>query len=332
LFTDRNDPTADGFAWGVLAGAIVGNFLIQLYGAYRVGLRLPRGVPLNSPLLREYLVLALPLMIGQSLVLLDESLARIFGTQLGEGPTSQLGFARQTMLVPIGVIAQAAGVAAYPYLSRLAEEGKLAELTTTLARALKYVIVFSLLAMSAMLALSLPIIKVLFERGLFDSADTVASAGALVFYAIGIPFWGVQQLLARGFYARRQMWAPVVIGSFATALALPIYFILKELMEVEGIALASTISIALYTVVLAVVWLNRTSTSVLPGLAKTTVRALGPTAAAGLAAWGVAWVIGEGATGFGGAALQLLLGGAAALVTFFGLAAFLGTTRSISES
>ncbi len=332
LFTDRNDPTADGFAWGVLAGAIVGNFLIQLYGAYRVGLRLPRGVPLNSPLLREYLVLALPLMIGQSLVLLDESLARIFGTQLGEGPASQLGFARQTMLVPIGVIAQAAGVAAYPYLSRLAEEGKLAELTTTLARALKYVIVFSLLAMSAMLALSVPIIKVLFERGLFDSADTVASAGALVFYAIGIPFWGVQQLLARGFYARRQMWAPVVIGSFATVLALPIYFILKELMEVEGIALASTISIALYTVVLAVVWLNRTSTSVLPGFAKTTGRALGPTVAAGLAAWGVAWVIGEGATGFGGSALQLLLGGTAALVTFFGLAAFLGTTRSISES
>ena len=332
LLTDRSDPTADGFAWGVLAGAIIGNFLIQLYGAYRVGLRLPRGVPFTSPLLREYLFLAIPLMIGQSLVLLDESFGRIFGTQLGEGPASQLGFARQTMLVPIGVIAQAAGVAAYPYLSRLAEEGKLTELAATLARAIKYVLVFSLLAMVTLLALSVPIVKVLFERGLFDSTDTVASAGALVFYAIGIPFWGVQQLIARGFYARRQMWIPVLVGTAATVLAFPIYIILKELMEVRGIALASTISIALYTIVLAVIWLHRTTTSVLPEVAQTVSRAIVPAAAAGLAAWGVAWAIGQSATGSGGAALQLVLGGSASLVVFFGLAGFLGTTRSIAES
>ncbi len=332
LLTDRNDPTADGFAWGVLAGAIVGNFLIQVYGAYHVGLRLPRGVPFASPLLREYLFLALPLMIGQSLVLLDESLARIFGTQLGEGPASQLGFARQTMLVPIGVIAQAAGVAAYPYLARLAEEGKLAELTTTLARAIKYVIVFSMLATAALLALSVPTIRVLFERGLFDSADTVASAGALVFYALAIPFWGVHQLLARGFYARRQMWTPVLVGTAATALALPIYIIFKELMEVRGIALASTISIGVYTLVLAVIWLDRTSTSVLAGITQTTARALIPATAAGLAAWGVASAINQGVTGFGGSILQVIAGGAAALAAFFGLAGYLGTTRSIAES
>lgn len=332
LLTDRNDPTADGFAWGVLTGAIIGNFLIQLYGAYRVGLRVPRGVPLANPLLREYLFLAIPLMIGQSLVLLDESLARIFGTQLGEGPASQLGFARQTMLVPIGVIAQAAGVAAYPYLSRLAEEGKLSELATTLARAIKYVIVFSLLAMAMLLALSVPTVRVLFERGLFDSADTVASAGALVFYAIGIPFWGVHQLIARGFYARRQMWIPVLVGTAATVLALPIYVILKELMEVRGIALASTISIALYTTVLAVIWLDRTTTSVLPGLLQTVARAAVPATAGGLAAWGVAWAIAQNASGFGGAALQLVFGGSVALLVFVGLAGFLGTTRSTAEA
>jgi putative peptidoglycan lipid II flippase len=331
LLTDQSDPSAEGFAWGVLAGAIIGNFLIQAYGAYRVGLRLPAGVPLANPVVREYLLLALPLMLGQSLVLLDESFARVFGTQLGEGPTSQLGFARQTMLVPIGVVAQAAGVAAYPYLARLAEEGKLHELSTTLARAIRYVIVAGMVAAAGLMALSIPTIRALFERGEFQPADTTAAAAALVFYALGIPFWGVQQLLARGFYARRQMWVPVVVGTGATVLAIPIYIILKELMDVRGIALASTVSIAAYTIVLGVIWLDRTGTHVLAGVARTAGRALVPAIIAGGAAWFTAYALQDVAGGFAGALLQVLAGGVAAAGSFLLLAAWMGTPRPVSD-
>jgi putative peptidoglycan lipid II flippase len=331
LLTDRNDPSAEGFAWGVLAGAIIGNFLIQAYGAYQEGLRIPRGVSFGDPVLREYLLLALPLMLGQSLVLLDESFARVFGTQLGEGPTSQLGFARQTMLVPIGVVAQAAGVAAYPHLSRLAEQGKLTELSATLARAIRYVIVASLVAAAALIALSIPTIEALFERGRFGPADTTAAASALVFYALGIPFWGVQQLLARGFYARRQMWVPVVVGTVATVLAVPVYFVLKELLDVRGVALASTVSIAGYTVVLAAIWLSRTGVGPLAGVGRTAGRALVPAVAAGGAAWLAARLVSDVATGFAGALLQLAAGSVAAAALFIGITGFMGTTRSVAD-
>ena len=320
-----------GFAWGVLAGAIIGNFLIQAYGAFREGLRLPSGVPFANPVVREYLLLALPLMLGQSLVVLDESFARVFGTQLGEGPTSQLGFARQTMLVPIGVVAQAAGVAAYPYLSRLVEEGKLREMTVSLARAVRYVLVASFVATAALVALSVPAIRALFERGQFGPADTVASASALVFYALGIPFWGVQQLLARGFYARRQMWTPVIVGTAATVLAVPAYIIFKELMGIQGIALASTISIAVYTIVLGAIWIDRTGSHVLAGFAQTLVRALVPALVACGAAWLVSYAVADLATGFVGVVLQLAAGGAAAGAAFLGLAGWMGTMKRVAD-
>ena len=67
----------------------------------------------------------------------------------------------------------------------------------------------------------------------------------------------VQQILARAFYAREQMWAPTVIGTLATLAAVPIYWGLYEAMGVDGLALASTLSILLYTVGLAVVWYGR---------------------------------------------------------------------------
>ena len=88
----------------------------------------------------------MPLMLGQSLVVLDEQLGRTFGSFTADGGVSWLTFGRQTMLVPVGVIAQAAGVAAYPFLARLAAEGKLREMAEAVSRALRYIVVLSLAA------------------------------------------------------------------------------------------------------------------------------------------------------------------------------------------
>ena len=290
----REDPTADGFAWGVLGGAIVGTFLLQWWGARRCGLRFPTGSLRRHPTVRRYFTLAIPLMLGQSLVVLDEQLGRTFGSLVEDGGVSWLTFGRQTMLVPVGVIAQAAGVATYPFLARLVAEGKHREMAQAVGRALRYIVVFSLAAAAGLMALALPAVRLLYERGSWDVGDTVATAGTLVFFALGIPLWGVQQILARGFYAREQMWVPVVVGTLATAAAVPIYWGLYEAMGVNGLALASTLSITLYTAALAVVWYGRTGWAHARQVAITILRNLPLAGAAGLAAWGIAeWVMGR---------------------------------------
>lgn len=284
----RENPTADGFAWGVLGGAFVGIFLLQWWGARRCGLRWPTGTLRGHPAVRRYFALAVPLMLGQSLVALDEQLGRTFGSLVSDGGVSWLTFGRQTMLVPVGVIAQAAGVAAYPFLARLAAEGKLAEMYAAVTRALRYIMVPSLAAASGLIALSVPTVAVLYERGSFDAADTAATAGTVIFFALGVPMWGVQQILARGFYAREQMWAPVIVGTVATAAAVPIYWGLQQAMGVNGLALASSVSITLYTTALAVVWYRRTDARAVRPVAFTTLRNVPTAGLGGLAAWGAA--------------------------------------------
>jgi putative peptidoglycan lipid II flippase len=126
------DPSPAGFVWGALAGAVLGNFALQIYGARRAGLRWMPATPWRHPSLWEYAVLALPLMLGQSIAVLDEQFVRLFGQWAGEGSITQLGLARRLNMLPVGMIAQAAGVAAYPFLARLFAEGKHAELAATL--------------------------------------------------------------------------------------------------------------------------------------------------------------------------------------------------------
>jgi putative peptidoglycan lipid II flippase len=290
----RENPSADGFAWGALAGAFLGIFVLQAWGAYRAGLRLPTGTLRRHPSMRRYFALAIPLMLGQSLVVLDEQLGRTFGSLVSDGGVSWLSFGRQTMLVPVGVIAQAAGVATYPFLARLVAEGKQRELAEAVGRALRYVIVLSLAAAAGLVALSVPVVRALYERGPWDSLDTAATAGTVAFFALGIPMWGVQQILARGFYAKEQMWAPVLIGTAATAAAVPIYWGLYEAMGVDGLALASTVAITLYTGALAVLWYHRTGWQAARSVGVVAVRNLPIAALAGVAAWAVAeWIMGS---------------------------------------
>ncbi len=312
-----DEPTADGFAWGVLAGSVVGNFLIQWYGARRAGLRIALSTPWRDPAVKEYLALALPLMIGQSLVLLDEQLSRAFGTLAEDGGVTWLQLARRTMLVPVGIIAQAAGVAAYPYLARLAAENRVREMAANLGRAMRYVVVLSIGAAAGLAALSVPIISLLYERNRFDSADTTGTAAALVFFGLGVPLWGAQQILARGFYARREMWTPVVVGTAATFVAIPLYWALFEAYEIRGLALASTLAVGLYTVVLAVIWYARTGREQLRPVVESAVRAAPLALLGGLAAWAVAEVVRDALPAGTWAALGAVVAGVAA---FFGVA------------
>jgi putative peptidoglycan lipid II flippase len=311
LATGSPDP--EGFIWGALGGAAVGNFAVQWWGARRVGMRLARGVRWGDPVLGEYLKIALPLMIGQSIVVLDETLMSVFGDLVGDGAQTQLQYARRTMLVPVGAIAQAAGVAAYPFLARLFAEGRRRDLADTVDRALRWVLVASVAATALLASLSMPVIRVLFERFSFEPSDTVGTASALFFYAFTVPIWGGLQLLSRAFYARRQMWVPVIVGTGALVVAIPLYLVLQRGFGIEGVALASVLGLGLYAGTLLTLWYREPDhAGRWRRVVDSTGRAIPLVVAGGFAAFGLAWVtttlLGDG---FWAALIAVLAGTAA---------------------
>lgn len=268
----------EGFLWGAVIGSAVGNFGLQWFGARSTGTWLTP-VPRGESSVREYLVLALPLMLGQSVAVLDEQFVRLFG-QVEEGVTAALSFARQLNMVPIGVIAQAAGVAAFPFLARLAAGGNEDELTRTTGRAARNTVFVAAGATAALVVLARPLVRLIYQHGEFSAADGELVASLLVLYAFSIPAWGLHQILSRHFYAKRMMWRVVLIGTVGTLLAIPVWLGLHSRMGVEGFALASTLVMTAYAVALLVAW------GIDAGWAP--VRALVPSLLRGLVAAGLA--------------------------------------------
>ncbi len=246
------DPSPRGFLLGAVAGSAVGNFGLQWWGAHRTGTRLTSRAPGYSSV-GEYLWLALPLMLGQSVAVLDEQFIRWFG-QIQEGATSGLSFARHLNMVPVGVIAQAAGVAAYPFLARLAAEGKDEELAETTGRAASQTLFIAVAAAAVTIAIAQPLVRIILEYGAFTSADTEQVSSLLIVLAFSIPAWGLHQILSRHFYAKRRMWTPVLIGTVATVAAVPAWLGLYRIRGVSGFALASTLVMTGYALAMLVAW------------------------------------------------------------------------------
>jgi len=116
------------------------------------------------------------------------------------------------MRVVVAVFGQAAGVASYPILARLAAEKKWEEMKEGLEDALRHVIV-TIVPISALMAiLSRQIVFLLFSRTRLEVYDIEQTALAMTIFLAGAVAWGVQAILGRGFYALGDTLTPTLIG------------------------------------------------------------------------------------------------------------------------
>jgi putative peptidoglycan lipid II flippase len=248
----------EGFSWGVLAGAFVGNFWIQYVGAKRAGMKFSPIFDLRHPDLKKYVLLTLPLMVGLTATFSNEFFYRFFGSYLPQGGVATLDYALRVLLVLVGIFGQAAGVASFPFLARLVAEGKLAEmnrlLNDTLRRYIALVIPFSVL----LIVLRYEVIRLLFQRGRFDAAATAITSEALMFMLIGAFAFAGQTVVVRGYYAMQNTIFPTIFGTLAVLASLPLYWYGLQNLGLNGVALAMSISAIIQTTLLYALWNRRT--------------------------------------------------------------------------
>ena len=258
----------EGFAWGVLGGSFIGNFFLQGIGAYREGLRISLSFDTANKGLREFIRLSLPIMLGFSLVFVDEWMSRVFGSFLVAGAITWLNNARRLSQVPLGIFGQASGVASYPFLAKRAAEGDIATMFEEMGAALDWVFFLSTIAASFAFLFSKEIVLVVFMRGAFGMNDTVHTAFALSMFALGIPFWCAQNIVARGFFAMKDTLTPTIIGTLVWVVTLPAYYYLMVSYGVVGLASASTIGIVVHTLMLYGFLVRKTKISFQPRIVR----------------------------------------------------------------
>ena len=247
----------EGFAWGVLIGSFLGNFVVQAWGARASGLKFSLRIDPRDPDLRTYVWVTLPLVVGLGMQFSNEVFFRYFGYFLGPGSLASLNYALQIMMALVAIFGQAFGVAAFPFLAQYVDEKRFREMNTLLFSMISKVAVVMIPFSLLMMVLSKESIAVIFQHGKFTAASTAATAPVLTMYCIGAFGLAATSMVSRGFYAVQNTVLPMGVSSLAALCSLPFYWAFLHLHGAPGIALVGSLFMIIQFVVLVGLWTRR---------------------------------------------------------------------------
>jgi len=273
-------------AIGTLCGAFLGPFLLNAFFARRMGARYRVLLDWRDPGLREWVRLSLPLMIGVSLVSADGWIIVHFASRTA-GAVSLMTYAKQLFTAPVAILAQAAGAASMPFFASLWSQQRRYEFATGVADSVSRVVALGLLAGSAMAALAVPLVELLFMRGRFSLIDSRACAAYFAVFSISMFLWSAQAIYSRAFFAAGNTFIPMAAGTVITLASLPVYAGLYHIYGTMGLAIASDLGILVQTVTLAVLLHQRRLVS----LASLDYAELGRCLLAGLGSGAAVWIL-----------------------------------------
>ncbi|MDP2053473.1 MAG: murein biosynthesis integral membrane protein MurJ, partial [Acidobacteriota bacterium] len=272
-------------AIATLVGGI-GQLLIQWPPLRKEGFRYRPIIDGRDEGLHRVLLLMGPGTIGMATTQINVFVNTMLATSAGTGAVTYLDLAFRLMYLPIGLFGVSIAAASTPAVSRLVAEGNFARIRSTLAGAISLMLLLNVPATVGLIVLAQPIVAVIFERGRFTAADTMATAAALQFYALGLVGYSIVRIVTPTFYSLQKSRIPVMVSMASVVVNVALNWWLVGVLGFRGLALGTAITALLNAGVQ--LWLVRRELSGIDGrrIIGSLVRIVAAAAAMGAGAWG----------------------------------------------
>jgi putative peptidoglycan lipid II flippase len=242
LFLFPPDPSGMILAWATLAGGIL-QMLMQLPEFFRQKFSLKPAFEWKTPEIRQAGELLFPATVGTTIGQLITYVDMFFASALAVGGWSAVTLSNRLVQLPLGVLQTALLVPIFPRFSRAAGEGNFAEIKRNFTVGVVSLWFISLPLLVLMMMYTEPIIRLIFQHGNFNAANTRLVSQALVFQAFQIIPYFARDSITRVFYAFHDSKTPLMVGLFAIGLKAVLNWLLVFQMHlgVGGITFAITI-------------------------------------------------------------------------------------------
>jgi putative peptidoglycan lipid II flippase len=304
----EGDDRIYAYAIGVLVGTAI-QLAIPTWDLRNTPFRLQRVFEWRSPAVRRVLLLMLPVTLSLGLINFNLLVNSIFGSLLNADAPAAIDKAFRIYMLPQGIFSVAVTTVVFPTLARLAARREYDDLRATMANGMRQIMLLLVPAAAAILVLSVPMIRLVYERGEFTPADTDLVAGALFWFAFSLPFNGLFLILTRTFFSLQRPWVPTAIAAGNLAVTAIAAAVLDHPYGVDGIVAATVIATVISVAAQIVVLRRQLGRLELGRLGWTSIRvSLAATALAG-ASYGV-WRLLDDALGrgLGGQIVSLSVG------------------------
>jgi putative peptidoglycan lipid II flippase len=182
-----------------------------------------------------------PMVAGMLVTCTNPVIDSVMAAGLGPGSVAALGYGNKLVAFAMGIASVSLGSAVLPHFSRLSAAGDWGGLQRTARLYARALLAVTAAIAAAAVALSTPIVRILFERGAFTHADTLEVARVQAFYFLQFPFHLTGILFVRLISAtaanRVLMWISLLNAAVNVAGNL----VLSRLLGVAGIALSTSL-------------------------------------------------------------------------------------------
>jgi putative peptidoglycan lipid II flippase len=273
------------YAIGILVGTLV-QLLIPAWDLRNTPYRFRFSFDWRHPGVRRVLVLMVPVTISLGLINFNLLINSFFGSLVSDQAPAAIDKAFRIYQLPQGIFSVAIATVLFPTLARFANAGEMDDLRTTMANGMRQILFVLVPAAAAILVLSEPMIRLVYQRGAFDPAETEVVATALFWFAFSLPANGLFLLLTRTFFSLQRPWVPTWIAAGNLALTAGAAWALYDL-GVGGIVASTAIATVASVVAQGVILRRLLDGLELRRLLSASIRIT--IAAAGLAAIG--WIV-----------------------------------------
>ncbi|MGK2954840.1 MAG: murein biosynthesis integral membrane protein MurJ [Solirubrobacterales bacterium] len=241
------------YAIGVLAGTLV-QLIIPTWDLRNTPFKFTLKVNFKDPNVRRVLLLMVPVTLSLGLINFNLLINSFFGSLVSNEAPAAIDKAFRIYQLPQGIFSVAIATVLFPTLARFATRGDYTNLRSTLAKGMRQIVFILIPATAAILVLSEPMIRIVFQRGEFGPAQTELVATALFWFAFSLPTNGMFLLLSRTFFGLQKPWIPTAIAGGNLAVTAVASFFLYKPFGVAGIvaatAIATTVSVIAQVVLL----------------------------------------------------------------------------------
>ena len=229
------------YAIGVLIGTAV-QFAIPAWDLRHTPFKFARDIDWRLPEVRRVLLLMLPVTLSLGLINFDLLLNSIVGTLVSNEAPAAIDKAFRIYMLPQGVFSVAVATVAFPTLARFAARQEWENLRHTMANGMRQILLLLIPAAAAVLVLSVPMTRLVYQRGEFDAAQTHLVAQALFWFAFSLPFNGLYLLLTRTFFSLQRPWVPTAVAGSNLVVDVIFSFALYSPFGVGGVVAATVIA------------------------------------------------------------------------------------------
>jgi len=259
------------------AGSMIGGIAqlgLQVPVLYREGFRYSPIVDTRDAGLRKIAAAMIPAVIGMSVTQINVVIDTQIASHFGNGPVTWLNYAFRLIQLPIGLFGVSLAAVNLAVISRNLAGGERGQAARAISESLKTSFLLNFAATAGLMALAIPIVRVIFEHGRFLPADTDATATAVMLYSLGIAGYAAVKILAPAFYALEDPYLPLKASATAIGIKVVANLTLSAFIGFRAVAITTSAAAWINFAILVIALRTRLPEVRGTGVVRSTLRSL----------------------------------------------------------